>query len=223
LPETDDNFFLVIESFSQIKQPNRGLMGQHALYDPAMIKTPSPAPIVEEGVEWEVRIKRENQLTSVYYPFNPMDVVGWKGDLSVWQLNVKDIRPVMSHRAHLAPSVHTTFLGAGFVVCTFLPRPLEEDPAAMRVPFYHRNIDYDEVLFYHDGNFFSRHGIDAGMITFHPQGIHHGPHPKAVEASKKKSQTDEIAVMVDTLKPLKMTPEAFQAEWKEYHMSWSDS
>jgi homogentisate 1,2-dioxygenase len=221
LPETDDNFFLVIESFSQIKQPDRGLMGQHALYDPAMIKTPSPAPIVEEGVEWEVRIKRENQLTSVYYPFNPMDVVGWKGDLSVWQLNVKDIRPVMSHRAHLAPSVHTTFLGTGFVVCTFLPRPLEEDPAAMRVPFYHRNIDYDEVLFYHDGNFFSRHGIDAGMITFHPQGIHHGPHPKAVEASKKKTETDEIAVMVDTLKPLKMTPEAFQAEWEAYHMSWS--
>lgn len=223
LPETSENFFLVIESFSQIRQPDRGLLGQHALYDPAMIRTPSPDPIQEDGVEWEVRIKRQNELTSVFYPFNPMDVVGWKGDLTVWQLNVRDIRPVMSHRAHLAPSVHTTFLADNFVVCTFVPRPLEEDPEAMRVPFYHRNIDYDEVLFYHDGDFFSRHKIGPGMITFHPQGIHHGPHPKAVTASKAKLATDEVAVMVDTRRPLKMTPEAFSTEWKEYHLSWQDA
>lgn len=221
LPETQDNFFLIFESFSRIRQPERGLLGQHALYDPAMIKTPDPQPILEDGVEWEVRVKRLNEYTSIFYPFNPMDVVGWKGDLSVWQLNVKDIRPINGHRAHLAPSIHSTFLGTGFVICTFLPRPLETDPEAMRVPFYHRNIDYDEVLFYHDGDFFSRHGIDAGMITFHPQGIHHGPHPKAVEASLKKTDTDEIAVMLDTNRPLKMTPEAHNAEWEAYHMSWA--
>jgi homogentisate 1,2-dioxygenase len=222
LPETEDNFFLVVESFSRIRQPERGLLGQHALYDPAVIKTPSPAPIEEDGVEWEVRIKRQNEYTSVFYPFNPMDVVGWKGDLTVWQLNVRDIRPVMSHRAHLAPSIHTTFQGNGFVLCTFLPRPLETDPEAMRVPFYHRNIDYDEVLFYHDGDFFSRHRIGPGMITFHPQGIHHGPHPKAVKASLSKSETDEVAVMVDTLRPLTVSPEASAAEWAEYHLSWQD-
>lgn len=221
LPETSDNAFLIIESFSRIRQPERGLMGQHALYDPAVVKTPSPNPLEsEEGQEWEIRIKRLNEITSVFYPFNPMDVVGWKGDLTVWQLNIRDFRPVMSHRAHLAPSVHTTFQGDGFVICSFVPRPLEEDPEAMRVPFYHRNIDYDEVLFYHAGNFFSRDGIDAGMITFHPQGIHHGPHPKAVEASKDKTATNEVAVMLDSEKPLRMTPEAQAAEWKEYYLSW---
>jgi homogentisate 1,2-dioxygenase len=220
LPETNENAFLIIESFSRIRQPERGLLGQHALYDPAVIKTPTPQPIQTEGKEWEVRIKRLNELTSVWYPFNPIDVVGWKGDLTVWQLNIRDFRPVMSHRAHLAPSVHTTFQGEGFVVCSFVPRPLEADPAAERVPFYHRNIDYDEVLFYHAGNFFSRHGIDKGMITFHPQGIHHGPHPQAVEASRKKTETDEVAVMLDTIKPLRMSPEAQAAEWNEYYLSW---
>jgi homogentisate 1,2-dioxygenase len=220
LPETVENAFLIIESFSRIRQPERGLLGQHALYDPAVLKTPSPQPIQTEGTEWEVRIKRLNELTSVWYPFNPIDVVGWKGDLTVWQLNIRDFRPVMSHRAHLAPSVHTTFQGEGFVVCSFVPRPLEADPEAERVPFYHRNIDYDEVLFYHAGNFFSRHGIGEGMITFHPQGIHHGPHPQAVEASRKKTETDEVAVMLDTIKPLRMSPEAQAAEWKEYYLSW---
>lgn len=102
------------------------------------------------------------------------------------KINVKDIRPITSHRYHLPPSVHTTFLGTHFVVCTFLPRPFEEDEDAMRVPFFHRNIDYDEVIFYSDGEFFSRDGIGAGMVTWHPTGIHHGPHPKAIPLSRKK-------------------------------------
>jgi homogentisate 1,2-dioxygenase len=219
LPETADNAFLVIESFSRIRQPERGLLGQHALYDPAIVKTPEPQPIHEDA-EWEVRVKRLNEMTSIFYPFNPMDVVGWKGDLSVWQLNIRDIRPVISHRAHLAPSVHSTFQGNGFVVCSFVPRPLESDPDAVRVPFYHRNIDYDEVLFYHDGQFFSRHGVEAGMLTVHPQGIHHGPHPQAVEASLRKTETDEYAVMLDTEKPLTISEQAQSAEWKDYFLSW---
>jgi homogentisate 1,2-dioxygenase len=116
--------------------------------------------------------------------------------------------------------VHTTFLGDNFVVCSFVPRPLESDTDAVRVPFYHRNIDYDEVLFYHDGDFFSRDGIDSGMITFHPQGVHHGPHPKAMAASWKKSHTDEYAVMLDTRRPLQVAPQARTVENPKYVDSW---
>ncbi len=229
-----DEFYLLIESFSEIKVPvgERGMLGVNAQYDMGVVETPEPAPaapgdlagsrIGPQGeTEWEVRIKREGQYTSVFYPFNPLDVVGWKGDLCPLKLNIKDYRPVMSHRVHLPPSVHTTFLAQNFVICSFVPRPFETDPEAMRVPFFHRNIDYDEVLFYHDGNFFSRHGIDAGMITWHPQGIHHGPHPKAIGAVRHKTETDEYAVMLDTRRPLKMAEAAIPAEWPEYHMSWS--
>jgi homogentisate 1,2-dioxygenase len=197
-----------------------------------VVETPSPEPAPAGDLtgskpgpqgepEWEVRIKREGAYTSVFYPFNPLDVVGWKGDLCPIELNIKDYRPVMSHRVHLPPSVHTTFLANNFVICSFVPRPFEVDPEAMRVPFFHRNIDYDEVLFYHAGNFFSRHGIDAGMVTWHPQGIHHGPHPKAIGAVRDKTETDEYAVMLDTRYPLKLTQEGHSAEWPEYHMSWS--
>ncbi|MEB3287607.1 MAG: homogentisate 1,2-dioxygenase [Vampirovibrionales bacterium] len=227
-PATPENFFLLIESRDRIRQPDRGILGQHALYDPAVIQTPEPSPILEESSqenpkEWEVRIQRLNEITKVFYPFNPMDVVGWKGDLTVWKLNVRDIRPVMSHRYHLAPSVHSTFIGGdAFIICTFLPRPLEEDENAVRVPFYHRNIDYDEVIFYHDGDFFSRHGIAPGMLTLHPQGIHHGPHPKAVAASLKKTKTDEIAVMIDSRQALLASPEATACEWADYHISWCE-
>lgn len=222
-PSDNHSFFLVFESQSPLREPDRGILGQHALYDQTVIETPTPEPLDNQGKEVEVKIKRLNQLTSVFYPFNPIDTIGWKGDLSVWKLNVKDICPVMSHRVHLPPSVHTTMLGRGFVVCTFLPRPLETEPDAVKVPFYHRNIDYDEVIFYHSGDFFSRDGIEPGMVTFHPQGIHHGPHPKAIEASKQKTETQEIAVMIDTLRPLQPTPEAMEVEWRDYWKSWQDA
>jgi homogentisate 1,2-dioxygenase len=222
-PETSQNFLLVFQSSGQVQEPERGLLGQHALYDPTVIQTPSPEPVAEEKPEWEIKIKRQNQLSSVFYPFNPLDVMGWKGDLTVWKINVRDIRPVMSHRVHLPPSVHSTFVASGFVICTFLPRPLESEPDAVRVPFYHRNIDYDEVIFYHSGNFFSRDGIRPAMVTFHPQGIHHGPHPKAVEASWQKSETAEVAVMIDTVKPLQVSTEALESEWQDYWKSWQES
>jgi homogentisate 1,2-dioxygenase len=220
LPETAENFYLLIESNSEIRLPDKGMLGRHALFDPGVIQTPEPAPSLQSGGEWEVRVKRCGEYTSIFYPFDPIDVVGWKGDFTVWKLNVRDFRPVMSHRYHLPPSVHTTFLGHNFVVCTFAPRPLESDPEAVRVPFYHRNIDFDEVIFYHDGDFFSRDGIAPGMVTFHPQGIHHGPHPKAINASKAKTETQEYAVMVDAKRPLKLSPEALSAEWAEYWASW---
>jgi homogentisate 1,2-dioxygenase len=221
-PATTDNFFLIIESKSEFEPPEKGLLGQHALYDPAVIVTPEPDAHPGDDREWEVRIKSEDEISRVIYPFNPLDVVGWKGDLTVWKINMRDIRPVMSHRAHLPPSAHTTFVTHGAVICSFLPRPLEQDPDAMRVPFFHRNSDYDEFIFYHDGDFFSKDNIRPGMATLHPRGIHHGPHPKALANQAKKTETGEYAVMLDGLNPMNVLPSGEQVEWKEYWMSWME-
>ena len=221
LPGVGPQRYLLIESFSEICIPDRNQLGPNAIFDPAMIDTPELEPY-QEGPdrEWAVHIKRQNRITKVFYPFNPNDAVGWKGDLTVWRINVKDIRPIVSPRYHLPPSAHSTFLGRNFVICSFLPRPFEEDPGAKRVPFYHCNIDYDEVLFYSDGHFFSREGIGAGMLTWHPQGIDHGPHPKADAASRLKASTDEVAVMVDTYRPLQATAAASLVENENYWASW---
>jgi homogentisate 1,2-dioxygenase len=156
----------------------------------------------------------------VFYPYNPLDVVGWKGDLCVWKINLRDIRPVMSHRAHLPPSAHTTLVTEGAVICSFVPRPLEEDPAAQRVPFFHRNTDYDEFLFYHAGDFFSKDNIRPGMATLHPRGIHHGPHPKALANQGRKTHTDEYAVMLDGLNPIDVLPGGAAVEREDYWASW---
>ena len=219
------NTHFVIESPTENGLPDRGMLGRHAQFDPMVMRT----PLLAEGErktganaqgEFELRIKRERLWTKVFYPFNPINAAGWKGDLAPWALNVADIRPIVSPRFHLPPSVHTTFLARNFVICSFLPRPMESEPGAMKVPFYHRNIDFDEVLFYHDGEFFSREGIGAGAVTWHPQGIHHGPHPNAAKNAESKTETREIAVMVDTFHPLHATPAAESVEWKEYAMSW---
>jgi homogentisate 1,2-dioxygenase len=158
----------------------------------------------------------------VTYPFNPLDAVGWHGDLAPIRLNVKDIRPLMSHRYHLPPSAHTTWVGNRFVVCTFTPRPFESDPAALKVPFFHNNDDYDEVIFYHAGDFFSRDNIHAGMVTWHPCGFTHGPHPKALQAmyQARKPATDEFAVMLDTRDALEMGDGAGAVEFTGYSESW---
>lgn len=220
----EQNLFLMIETQAPVEVPDRGLLGRHALFDPGVLVTPELAPPPEDAHsrrEWEVRIKREGEYTRVYYPFYPMDVEGWKGDLWVAKLNVRDFRPVTSARYHLPPSVHVTFQAGGLLISTFAPRPLESDPTALRVPFYHRNMDYDEVLFYHQGNFFSRAGIQAGMLTLHPQGIHHGPQPQAIAASKIKEQTDEVAVMIESRRAFTVMPEFETVELKDYAMSWS--
>jgi homogentisate 1,2-dioxygenase len=220
LPDGSPQRYLLIESFSEVTIPDRNQLGPNAIFDPAMIDTPELEPYDDTPKEWAVHIKRENQITRVFYPFNPLDVVGWKGDLTVWRINVKDIRPVVSARYHLPPSAHSTFIANNFVICSFLPRPFEEEAGAMRVPFFHSNIDYDEVLFYSAGHFFSRDGIGAGMMTWHPQGIHHGPHPKAIPLSRQKDRTDEVAVMVDAFRPLKATPAAELVENLNYWASW---
>ncbi len=230
--EDEPSLLLIVETPQPVTIPDRGLLGHHALFDPGVLVAPElePAPQNREdredradNQEWEVRIKRHGQYTSVVYPFYPMDVVGWKGDLWVAKLNVRDFRPVTSARYHLPPSVHATFQAgpaAGVLISTFAPRPLESDPEALRVPFYHRNMDYDEVLFYHQGSFFSRAGIQAGALTLHPQGIHHGPHPQAVQASKSKTHTDEVAVMIESRRPFLVLPELESVEIKEYADSW---
>lgn len=224
-PDSTDTFLLIIEAFSEVRPPNmqeKGLIGQHALFDPSAITIAQLPDTYDEraGEQHEIRIQRDGVLSSVFYPYNPLDAAGWKGDLYVWKINVRDIRPVMSHRVHLPPPAHTTFLMQNAVICTFLPRPLEEDADALRVPFYHRNSDYDEVLFYHAGDFFSRDNIKPGMVTLHPTGLHHGPHPKAMANQHALSRTNEIAVMLDTYKTLHIAPEAEAVEWKDYWKSW---
>ncbi len=214
--------FLTIEGFAgPFEIPERGLVGQHAPFDPAVLVYPEPEAI-EDSREWDVRVKRFGEITTFTFPRNPCDVVGYKGDLAPWKLSIDDISPIMSHRQHLPPPAHTTVISAGFVVCSFLPRPLESEPDALKVPFYHSNVDYDEVLFYHDGDFFSRSGIDAGMVTFHPAGFIHGPHPKAIKRTSDKTRTDEAAVMLDSRKPLILTAEAEKTEWKDYWKSWME-
>jgi homogentisate 1,2-dioxygenase len=213
---------VVLAVGGSIHLPDRGLLGRHAQFDPAVLDVPEPEPHDETG-EFAVRVVREGEVTTVVYPHHPFDVVGWKGDLAPLRLHVDDFRPVVSPRYHLPPSAHTTWTGTGFVVATFAPRPLEDDPAVLRVPFYHRNIDYDEVIFYHRGEFFSRAGIREGMLTFHPAGIHHGPQPKAVERSQARGPggfADEVAVNIDARRPLWLTPAGTAVSVPGYDQSW---
>jgi homogentisate 1,2-dioxygenase len=213
--------FLVIATADEVKIPDRGIVGQHALFDPAVIDVPELAPLPDAERPWQLKVQRLRRITTLTYPHHPITTVGWKGDLTVWRLHIDDIRPMTSERYHLPPTAHITFAATNVVICTFLPRPLEVgDPTALKVPFYHSNIDYDEVLFYHGGSFFSREGVGPGMITFHPQGIHHGPQPGAVLASVNKERTDEQAVMIDTRRPLEPTAAARAVFRADYWKSW---
>jgi homogentisate 1,2-dioxygenase len=148
--------------------------------------------------------------------------VGWKGDLVPVKLNWRDIRPISSHNYHVPPSAHTTFISRRFVICTFVPRPVESTPDALKLPFYHNNDDFDEFLFYHRGEFISRDNIHPGMTTLHPCGFTHGPHPKAFAKAESKAgqMTDEVAVMVDTRDALNVTDEAREVEWTHYSDTW---
>lgn len=222
---------LAIEAIhSRYQLPDRGLLGRHALFDPAVVEVPEPEAIDEAG-EFVVVVKRDGHGTRVTYPFHPCDVVGWKGDLAPMRLPVDAIRPVVSPRYHLPPSAHTTWVADGFVVCTFAPRPMETDPEALRLPFFHRNVDYDEVIFYHRGEFFSRAGIGEGFVTFHPTGLHHGPQPAARERDATAAangdgsaprMADEVAVMVDARLPLHPGPGAGAMEVDAYVASWAE-
>jgi len=208
--------------------PDKGLVGGHAIFDPAMLDAPKvDAAFLAQQDEkpWRVAVKRRGAVSTIAFPYNPLDAIGWHGDLSVCRINVRDIRPLMSHRYHLPPSAHTTFVAGRFVVCTFVPRPFETDPGAIKIPFFHNNDDYDEVIFYHAGDFFSRDNIHPGMMTLHPGGFTHGPHPKALERMlvQTKPGTDEYAVMVDTRDALEIGAPAASVEWTGYVDSWKSA
>jgi homogentisate 1,2-dioxygenase len=209
--------------------PDKGPVGRHAVFDPAVLDTPAideafRAQQTPDGAEdpWRIEIKRGDELSAVSYPYNPLDAVGWHGDLAPVRLNVRDIRPLMSARYHVPPAAHTTFVADRFVVCTFAPRPIESDPGALKVPFFHNNDDYDEVIFYHRGDFFSRDEITPGMMTFHPSGFTHGPHPKALQGmlEARRTETDEYAVMVDARDALTVNALPAGIENADYVNSW---
>jgi len=217
---------LMIEATGSAYQlPEKTILGRQAIFDNAILATPKINEQFEKQQdenEWEIVIKHNNELTTVTYPFNPLDAIGWHGDLTAVRLNWRDIRPLMSHRYHLPPSAHCTFLAPTVIICTFCPRPIESDPGALKVPFFHNNDDYDEVIFYHKGQFFSRDNIDAGMMTLHPAGFTHGPHPKAFEIGAKsaRKETDEVAVMIDTRNPLIPVDLPEGVENMDYVNSW---
>lgn len=220
--------FLLMEATNDgYRLPDKGMLGEHAIFDPAMLDVPAiddRFKAQQDRKEWKVVIKRHNRLATVTYPFNPLDAVGWHGDNLPARINWRDIRPIMSHRYHLPPSVHTTFLASRFVVCTFVPRPFETDEGALKVPFYHSNNDFDEFIFYHMGNFFSRDNIHPGMVTLHPCGFAHGPHPKAMNNAftPAKKETDEVAVMIDTRDGVEVSADMESVEWKDYVNSWKE-
>ncbi len=219
------SLLLIEASNSSYKLPEKGILGDHAIFDPAVLDVPAMDEAFRDQQseeEWRVSVKRRGELGTITYPFNPLDALGWHGTLAPVRLNWRDIRPIMSHRYHIPPSVHTTFVAGRFVVCTFVPRPIETDPGALKVPFFHNNDDYDEVIFYHRGEFFSRDNIHPGMMTVHPAGITHGPHPKALATGEKaaREQTDEVAVMIDARDAVEVAAPLAFAEWKGYVDSW---
>lgn len=224
-PSSPMKIVLIEATNSAYQLPEKGLLGNHAIFDPAVLRTPEiDAQFAAQQTDAStiVDVKRHNEVTQIAYPFNPLDAVGWHGDLTVIALNWRDIRPVMSHRYHLPPSVHTTFLANRFVVCTFCPRPIESDPGALKVPFFHNNDDYDELIFYHLGEFFSRDNIHPGMMTLHPCGVPHGPHPKALAVGQQATRkaTDEVAVMIDARDALIAQSAALEVENLDYVNSW---
>lgn len=226
LEPTQPMTLLLLEATNDsYRLPEKGLVGPHAIFDQAMLDVPSiDAQFkAQQGDDpWRVVVKRRGALSTIGYRYNPLDAVGWHGDLLPVRINWRAIRPLMSHRYHLPPSAHTTFVASRFVVCTFVPRPFETDPGALKVPFFHNNDDYDEVIFYHRGEFFSRDNIHPGMITWHPCGFTHGPHPKALAnmLEQKAPGTNEVAVMIDARDALEMGEAAARAEWGGYVDSW---
>lgn len=218
--------FIIIESKTGMyREPDRGMVGKNAFYDLAALGKPDLEKqhkyMQSEKINClKIHVLRLGQVTTYHFNENVYDTVAWKGDYFPFTLHIDDMMPMMSHRVHLPPSTHATFVANGVVVCTFLPRLIETDADAQKVPFFHQNIDYDEVLFYHAGNFFSRDNLHSNMISFHPAGFVHGPHPKAFANQNTKTFTDEVAVMVDTARPLNIDPNFEKVELKEYWKSW---
>jgi homogentisate 1,2-dioxygenase len=216
--------YLLIESPSQIEVPRRyrneyGQFLEHSPFCERDLRPPTYVPPVVEQGEFPIRVKARGTITTVVLAHHPFDVVGWDGYVYPYAFNVEDFEPITG-RIHLPPPVHQTFAGHNFVVCSFVPRLFDYHPEAIPVPYNHSNVDSDEVLYYVRGNFMSRRGVEVGSITLHPSGIPHGPHPGTVEASLGKDRTEELAVMVDTFRPLKVLKPALAVEDPNYMYSW---
>ncbi|QKI81877.1 homogentisate 1,2-dioxygenase [Kroppenstedtia eburnea] len=216
--------FLVIESTGEITPPKRyrnefGQLMEHSPYCERDIRVPERLePHLESGA-FTVRVKAQGQLNAYQYDFHPFDVVGWDGYLYPWIFNVEDFEPITG-RIHQPPPVHQTFAGPNFVICSFVPRLYDYHPESIPAPYWHSNVNSDEVLYYVEGNFMSRKGIREGSITLHPSGLPHGPHPGKAEASIGKKGTEELAVMIDTFRPLRVTRAALEMEDTGYIYSW---
>ncbi len=224
--DTAEARFFVIESKSQIEPPKRylnkfGQFLEHSPYCERDIRTPEALePVVQKG-EFEVRVKVRDAISRHVLDHHPFDVVGWDGYLYPWIFNVRDFEPITG-RIHQPPPVHQTFEGWNFVVCSFVPRLFDYHPEGIPAPYNHSNVNSDEVIYYCDGNFMSRKGIDRYDITLHPSGLPHGPQPGATEASIGLEKTEELAVMVDTFNPLHIAIDALEFEKPEYQSSWMD-
>lgn len=215
---------LHIESFGHIDPPKRylnnyGQFLEHSPYCERDIRPPEELVTVDEAGEFEVHVKARDRITRFVYDHHPMDVVGWDGHLWPYAFNIEDFEPITG-RVHQPPPVHQTFDGPGFVVCSFVPRLYDYHPEAIPAPYNHSNVDSDEVLYYVEGNFMSRKGINEGSFTVHPNGIPHGPHPGTYEGSIGKKGTEELAVMVDTFRPLRIAKRALEMEDEGYPYSW---
>ena len=226
LPEKDvSQRMLVIESSGGHIEPPRRYVNQYgqflesAPYSERDLRPPdSLVPHDEEG-EFEVRVKARGYIGRYLYRHHPLDVVGWDGHLWPFAFNIDDFEPITG-RVHQPPPVHQTFDGPGFVVCSFVPRLFDYHPLSIPAPYNHSNVDSDEIIYYVKGDFMSRRGIQAAAMTVHPNGIPHGPHPGTYEGSIGKARTDELAVMVDTFRPLQLTRQAVTLEDEKYPFSW---
>jgi homogentisate 1,2-dioxygenase len=215
---------LVVESFGHVVPPKRylnhyGQFLEHSPYCERDIRPPEDLVTFDELGEYEIRVKARGQITRFIYDHHPLDVIGWDGHLWPFAFNIADFEPITG-RLHQPPPVHQTFDGPGFVLCSFVPRLFDYHPLAIPAPYNHSNVDSDEVLYYVEGQFMSRKGIDRASITVHPNGIAHGPHPGTYEDSIGQKGTEELAVMVDTFRPLRLTTFAGQIEDAHYPYSW---
>jgi homogentisate 1,2-dioxygenase len=220
----NDNRHFIIESSHPIYTPKKyrnwfGQLLEHSPYCERDLRVPTDLETHDEKGEFLIKIKKEGFLYDYIYGSHPFDVVGWDGYNYPYAFSIHDFEPITG-RVHQPPPVHQTFETPAFVICSFCPRMYDYHPEAIPAPYNHSNIDSDEVLYYVDGDFMSRNDIEIGQITLHPSGIPHGPHPGAYERSIGKKSTEELAVMVDTFKPLKLTEQALKIEIKEYYKSW---
>ena len=214
----------MIESQGYVRTPKRyrnehGQLTEMAPFSERDIRRPERLLARDETGEFTVLVKSGNRLVEMVMPHHPFDVVGWDGYYYPWAFSIHDFEPRVG-RVHLPPPVHQTFEGDGFVICSFCPRPFDFEKDAVSAPYSHQNVMSDEVLFYANAEFMSRKGIELGSITLHPDGLPHGPQPGKTEESIGAKSTNELAVMLDTFRPLLVSREALALEDVSYRRSW---